>query len=110
MCKNLIVSLLCGFCILNTISCSTSPIARISANSITIIGGGSLAEDSSGEYHKYTAQNGIGSVTLESGSQSKTQSISTENITKTILGIGIINAGSEIISDGFNSLDKAINK
>jgi hypothetical protein len=109
MCKNLIVSLLYGFCILNTISCSTTPIARISANSITIIGGGSFAENSSNEYHKYTAQNAIGSVTLESGSQTKTQSSSTESITKTILGFGIINAGSEIISDGLNYLDKANN-
>lgn len=108
MYKKFIINWLLGACLLTSVSCGTPPIAHISAESITLVGGGSFGEDSSGEYHKYTAQNGIGSVTLESGVQSKTQSTTTGRILGTMLGIEAVKTGGAVLSDGLNSLDRAI--
>jgi hypothetical protein len=108
MMKKFIINYLIGLCLLTSVSCSTPPIARVTADSITLVGGGSFGEDSTGEYHKYTAQNASGSVTLESGTQSKTQSTTTGKALGTWLGIEAVKGGVSVISDGLNSVDRAI--
>lgn len=110
MMKKFIINYIISICLLTSVSCSTTPIARITPTTITLVGGGAFGEDSTGEYHKYTAQNASGSVTLESGTQSKTQSTTTGKALGTWLGIEAVKGGVSVISDGLNSVDRAIAK
>ncbi len=92
------------------ISCGSASGVRVTRDSVTVLDGGGVGEDSTGEKRRIKASNDFANVEVEYESGTKTQSKTASRVVNGVVIVEGIQLGAEAVKEGSSTLNNWINK
>lgn len=92
------------------VSCGSTSGVRVTRDSVTVLDGSGVGDDTTGERRKVKASNDFANVEIEYESGSKTQSKTVGDVTSGIIAVKGIQLGIEAVKEGGNIATDLINK